>query len=487
MSQIRQGEASWESASRAGWVPQVLIRPISSPAIDVQNTVSPTSSCGVASASTWSSTPRSRKISIARWLVMCARGVLAVHRYLVIMMFGTPRAARLSAAAPPAGPEPTISTSVSTAGPAGISVSAIPSLKAGMSSAPLSLCAIVSAVACRRQGPRGRMAEIRSPARGAARFLRLEGDAARLRGTGAGDPGGWQRDEPAVRDQAKRVREARARARARNPQQADRGSAGRARPQGDRGLLRAGRDVRGQDAGQPPGRERVADELKLGPGAGTGRGALVLGAGAAHDRPAVGRDQGASAEERLRPGQPEDAPAVGEQVTTVARHGELPHILGLPAAGGRLRGVGEGQVAAVGRPGQAEGVLARARDVGPELVRGAPRMQRFTGRHRVNPQRHAVSRLDHEGELASVGRERHALHNAGCGAPGGGGGRYKKRPDRGWFAGCVAWTWSSRRNVRSSSAAVTPLNDPPSGGLTVASRRPGRESPTIAGGCGRGS
>ena len=34
-------------------------------------------------------TPRSRKISIARWLVMCARGVLAVHRYLVIMMFGT--------------------------------------------------------------------------------------------------------------------------------------------------------------------------------------------------------------------------------------------------------------------------------------------------------------------------------------------------------------------------------------------------------------
>ena len=69
---------------------------------------------------------------------MCARGVLAVHRYLVIMMFGTPRVARLSAAAPPAGPEPTISTSVSTAGPAGISVSAIPSLKAGMGGAPLS-------------------------------------------------------------------------------------------------------------------------------------------------------------------------------------------------------------------------------------------------------------------------------------------------------------------------------------------------------------
>ena len=35
-----------------GVVPQVWIRPISSPAIEVQNTVSPISSCSVASAST---------------------------------------------------------------------------------------------------------------------------------------------------------------------------------------------------------------------------------------------------------------------------------------------------------------------------------------------------------------------------------------------------------------------------------------------------
>ena len=45
----------------------------------------------------------SRKISIDRWLVMCARGVLAVHRYLVTMMLSTPRVDRNSAADAPAG------------------------------------------------------------------------------------------------------------------------------------------------------------------------------------------------------------------------------------------------------------------------------------------------------------------------------------------------------------------------------------------------
>ncbi len=70
------------------------MRPISSPAMEVQKTVSPTSSCGVASASTCSSMPMSRKISMARWLVMWARGVFAVQRYLVIMIVGTPRVAR---------------------------------------------------------------------------------------------------------------------------------------------------------------------------------------------------------------------------------------------------------------------------------------------------------------------------------------------------------------------------------------------------------
>src|SRR4051794_6193561 len=57
--------------------------------------------------------PMSRKTSMARWFVMCARGVFAVHRYLVIMMLGTPSVDRKSAAADPAGPDPTMSTSVS--------------------------------------------------------------------------------------------------------------------------------------------------------------------------------------------------------------------------------------------------------------------------------------------------------------------------------------------------------------------------------------
>src|ERR1044071_6505057 len=48
---------------------------------------------------------------------MCARGVSASRLYRVIMMFGTPYVLSSMAAAPPAGPLPTISTSVSTASP----------------------------------------------------------------------------------------------------------------------------------------------------------------------------------------------------------------------------------------------------------------------------------------------------------------------------------------------------------------------------------
>ena len=103
------------------------MRPISSPAMDVQKTVSPISSCGVASASTWGSTPTSRKISMVRWLVMWARGVFAVQRYLVIMMLSTPSVERNSAADAPAGPDPTTSTSVWTPPASGGRVSAIPS------------------------------------------------------------------------------------------------------------------------------------------------------------------------------------------------------------------------------------------------------------------------------------------------------------------------------------------------------------------------
>ena len=136
MSTGRHGDASRQSACRAGCVPQVRIRPISSPAIEVQNTVSPISSCGVASASTWRSMPMSRKTSIARWLVMCARGVLAVQRYFVIMMFGITSVDSNSAAPAPAGPEPTTTTSVVAVDPRGSCVSAIPTRNSATGSPP---------------------------------------------------------------------------------------------------------------------------------------------------------------------------------------------------------------------------------------------------------------------------------------------------------------------------------------------------------------
>ena len=111
----RKARSGWPACSRpgaAGCVPQVRTRPISSPARLVQNTVSPIRRCGVPLARMSSSMPRSRMISTVRWLVMCARGVLAVQRYLVITMWSTPRVARKSAAEAPAGPEPITRTSV---------------------------------------------------------------------------------------------------------------------------------------------------------------------------------------------------------------------------------------------------------------------------------------------------------------------------------------------------------------------------------------
>lgn len=59
-------------------------------------------------------------------------GVLAVHRYFVIMMVSTPSVESSSAAEAPAGPEPTTTTSVVTVESTGSSVSAIPSLNMGM-------------------------------------------------------------------------------------------------------------------------------------------------------------------------------------------------------------------------------------------------------------------------------------------------------------------------------------------------------------------
>ncbi len=59
------------------------------------------SSFGTAFSSTSSSTPASRRISIVRWLVMCARGVFAVQRYFVMQTLSTPSVLRNSALAPP--------------------------------------------------------------------------------------------------------------------------------------------------------------------------------------------------------------------------------------------------------------------------------------------------------------------------------------------------------------------------------------------------
>jgi hypothetical protein len=115
-SQIFDGLARSKSALRLGLVPQVRSRASSSPARLVQNTWSPISSCGVAFSTTAPSRPTSRMISTVRWLVMCARGVFESQRYLSTRTFSTPYSLRNSAADAPAGPHPTIKTSVSIRG-----------------------------------------------------------------------------------------------------------------------------------------------------------------------------------------------------------------------------------------------------------------------------------------------------------------------------------------------------------------------------------
>ena len=84
MSTCSDGLASVYSALRAGCVPHVCRRASSSPARLVQNDVWPMSSFGTPFSSTSASTPASRRTSIVRWLVMCARGVFAVQRYFVM-------------------------------------------------------------------------------------------------------------------------------------------------------------------------------------------------------------------------------------------------------------------------------------------------------------------------------------------------------------------------------------------------------------------
>lgn len=105
----------WEeySVRLSSPVPQVRMRPISSPRREVANTVSPIRRLGVPFSSASCSIPRSRKTSMARWLVMWARGVPASHPYLVTRWVRTPYVARSRAAVPPAGPLPMTRTSVS--------------------------------------------------------------------------------------------------------------------------------------------------------------------------------------------------------------------------------------------------------------------------------------------------------------------------------------------------------------------------------------
>ncbi len=111
MLHISHGLAARYSPIRSSPVPQVIIRESSRPAKDVANTCLPISWWGSARAITRSSMPRSRRISTARWLVMWARGELAVA-YFVTVSESMPARARSDAAVRPAGPAPTMSTSV---------------------------------------------------------------------------------------------------------------------------------------------------------------------------------------------------------------------------------------------------------------------------------------------------------------------------------------------------------------------------------------
>src|SRR6201999_2901258 len=108
-----QGLAAVYSVREASPVPQVRMRPISSPASDVHSTVSPIRCCGVPWASASACTPRSRSTSMVRWLVMWARGVFATQPYLVTSVVCIPYVANSRAADPPAGPLRTTRTSVS--------------------------------------------------------------------------------------------------------------------------------------------------------------------------------------------------------------------------------------------------------------------------------------------------------------------------------------------------------------------------------------
>lgn len=79
---ISHGLDSRCSALECWAFPQVMSRPSSTPASELQKTLLSISACGVACimASASTSRPRSRSTSMVRWLVICARGVLASQR-----------------------------------------------------------------------------------------------------------------------------------------------------------------------------------------------------------------------------------------------------------------------------------------------------------------------------------------------------------------------------------------------------------------------
>ena len=111
MLQGSHGLAARYSPMRSSPVPHVIIREISRPAKAVAKTCLPIRWFGSARSVTRGSSPRSRRISTVRWFVMWARGEFAVA-YLVTVRASTPARARSDAAVSPAGPAPTISTSV---------------------------------------------------------------------------------------------------------------------------------------------------------------------------------------------------------------------------------------------------------------------------------------------------------------------------------------------------------------------------------------
>jgi hypothetical protein len=117
---IGSGLADRYSPDRSALVPHVSDRATSRPASVVTHRLLAMRCCGVATAWNRSLIPRCRKISMVRWLMMCARGVWAVPLCRSTTRCPTPYRDSATDKASPAGPAPTISTGTSTASEPGI-------------------------------------------------------------------------------------------------------------------------------------------------------------------------------------------------------------------------------------------------------------------------------------------------------------------------------------------------------------------------------